>query len=80
MRDMGDRRDVPDKRNALPLHELRFSTPGDWAAAFDRVIAHPATQLCVAERHKLTLRVRTGDPSALRLEGRILEPRLLEAI
>lgn len=71
--------DMPDMRD-LRLHTLRFSTPTDWAAAFDRVIAHPATHLCVAQRRNLTLRVRTEDPSVLRLDGRIPELRLLEAI
>jgi len=58
---------MPDMRAPLPLHELRFSTRGDWASAFGRLVAHPATQLCVAQRRDLTLRVRTDDPSVLQL-------------
>ena len=71
--------DMPDMRD-LTLHKLRFSTQGDWAAAFERVVAHPATHLCVAQRSNLTLRVRTDDPSVLQLYGRITELRPLEAI
>ena len=60
----------------LPIHEVRFSNRGAWSAAFERLAAHPATRLCVAQPHDLTLRVRTTDPAALRVDGRILEPRL----
>jgi hypothetical protein len=63
--------------NHQPIHELRFSTPGAWSAAFERLLGDSATRLCVAQPRDLTLRVRTTDPRTLRLDGRIVEPSLL---
>lgn len=62
------------------IQELRFTNPVAFSRAFDRLLEDPATRLCTAQRDDLTLRVRTDDPAALRLDGRILETPLCEAV
>ena len=65
--------------NDMPIHELRFVNRAAWAAAFDRLLEHPDTAMCVARPRDLSLRVRTSDPSSLQVDGRILESGLPEA-